>query len=383
MNIIYEILFYIIVFFILIECVLYVYIRFFASNIIFERYASLRHFNSKKGKTLSQYIPHRYLGYCPCPNYSSGKNRHNSFGYRGKEIKIPKPKEQYRIICMGDSTTYCDHIEDHKFSYPDLLENKMNNTRNKKNIEVVNAGSGGYGTLESLIDFETRILDLEPDLIVVYHGINDVHTRLIWPSEKYKNDNSGRRLATYNFAYMPGIWQYSNIFRISAILIGLISPHSTIAKRLSLASKAYQGKEFIIQKRANIYPSKIFIETSANEMLKKNRPKYFRRNIENIIAIAKQRNITVLLVSFATSNLFKNKPTVTSEEYMNSYYEMNSILKKISTDLDVYFLDLAKLLPKDKKYWTDGRHVNELGSEIKAKIISNYIENEIFKNEGM
>ena len=46
-------------------------------------------------------------------------------------------------------------------------------------VEVLNAGVPGYNSWESAIDFQTRVLDAEPDLVVVFFGVNDVHARLV------------------------------------------------------------------------------------------------------------------------------------------------------------------------------------------------------------
>jgi lysophospholipase L1-like esterase len=39
--------------------------------------------------------------------------------------------------------------------------------------EVINAGCPGWTTAEMLIDFELRLLDFKPDVIVIYAGFND------------------------------------------------------------------------------------------------------------------------------------------------------------------------------------------------------------------
>ena len=92
---------------------------------------------------------------------------------------------------MGGSTTYSYDIEDFKKSYPDLLE-KYLQKKDFDNIEVINAGGGGWSSWESLINLELRVLDLDPDLVIIYHGINDIHTRLVWPPEVYQGDNSAQ-----------------------------------------------------------------------------------------------------------------------------------------------------------------------------------------------
>jgi hypothetical protein len=44
------------------------------------------------------------------------------------------------------------------------------------------------------------------------------------------------------------------------------------------------------------------------------------------------------------------------------------------------FFDFASVMPKDKKYWRDGRHVNALGAEKMAELFAEFIhENGLIK----
>jgi len=63
------------------------------------------------------WMPHRYLGYMLRPGYEFGKNRHNSLGYRGREIVLRKPPGEFRMACIAGSTTYDDCIEDPEKTY--------------------------------------------------------------------------------------------------------------------------------------------------------------------------------------------------------------------------------------------------------------------------
>ena len=85
-----------------------------------------------------------------------------------------KPLGEYRIACLGGSTTYTTSVEDWRLSYPALLEHELHNA-GLGSVCVLNCGAAGWSSWESLINLETRVLDLDPDLIVVYHAINGGH----------------------------------------------------------------------------------------------------------------------------------------------------------------------------------------------------------------
>ena len=40
-------------------------------------------------------------------------------------------------------------------------------------FEVLNCGVPGYTSIESLVNLELRLLELDPDVVLIYHGIND------------------------------------------------------------------------------------------------------------------------------------------------------------------------------------------------------------------
>lgn len=357
--------------FILLEISAQIYINNFAGEQNFKKYASLKQIQSRE--SVIKYTPHPYLRYYPTPNYRQAKNRHNSLGYRGDEIEIPKPEGQFRIVCIGGSTTYATDLDDYKMAYPSLLENNLIEA-GYENIKVINAGVGGWTSWESMINFELRILDLDPDVIIINHAINDIHARLVWPPEAYKGDNSALNPAT-GYIIMPSIFEYSSLIRIFMIKTGLTTSHAALEKYGKPSDKSKNTayiSEFKKQKRTNTYPTSIFQEISAMKMLETNKPIFFKRNIRNIVLIAKTEGIKTVLVSFAYSPLFDDS-MVSSDEYNYAYNEMNAVLKDIANELNVSFFDLKKEFPEDKMYYKDGRHVTIEGAQLKVKLFADFL----------
>lgn len=362
--------------FVIFEVFARIYINNFADEYNFKKYASLKQIQSKRNKI--KYTPHPYLRYYPAPNYKSGKNKHNSLGYRGDEIEVPKPEGQFRIVCLGGSTTYTTDIDDYRMSWPYLLEKKLKE-EGYRNVKVINAGVGGWSSWESLINFEFRVLDLKPDMIIIYHAINDIHARFVWPPEAYKGDNTGQYPTSY-YIVMPGILEYSTLLRILMVKAGIIDSHSALerfGRPHDESENTYYMRLFKEQKISKTYPDGIFKEVSAMQMLKTNKPIFFQRNISNIVTLAKDRGIKTVLTSFTYSPLFDD-PMVSSEEYIYAYNEMNMVLKDIASEMKAHFFDLEKIFPDDKSYFFDGRHVTEKGSMLKAELFGKYlIENKL------
>jgi lysophospholipase L1-like esterase len=346
-----------------------------ASPAAFRHYASLRQIEKHPGHTgieKEKYAPHRYIGYVPTPNYVQGENRHNSLGYRGDEISSPKPEGEFRIVCIGGSTTYTPDVEDFRLSYPAQLEAQLH-ARGWQAVRVINAGAESWMSYESLINFELRVLDIEPDLIIVYHGINDIIGRFVYPVEAYQSDNSGAKGPRVTDIFMPGLLEYSTLVRIWLIRTGRVLPHYSVDERLNNWQPTFVAYDWYEQNKDGNYPSGAFEEMPADSLLRNNGPSYFKRNIGQLAAIARARDIAVVLASFAHSTAFDDNPWASSEEIAWAYNESNAVLQEVSVETDSTFFDFVARFPDNPKNFTDGFHVNESGARLKAEIFADFL----------
>ncbi len=97
----------------------------------------------------------------------------NALHMRGGPVLDPKPDDVLRILCLGGSTTFGTGCKADSSAYPALLETMLAARYPGQRFEVLNAGTPGYRSAESLMNLE-RLADLEPDIVIVYHGINDI-----------------------------------------------------------------------------------------------------------------------------------------------------------------------------------------------------------------
>lgn len=303
------------------------------------------------------YSPHHYLNYYGSPNYKSkdGLNMHNSLGFRGDEIAIPKLEGTYRIVILGGSTAYTIGVKDWRKDWARQLQKELRESYNYDKIEVINGALGGWNSWESLINLEFRVLDIEPDMIIIYHGTNDVHTRLT-NQEFYKGDNSGRRKQWVEPKFP--IFLHSAVIRI----ITGINPEGGIGAFIDAETTAGLTKDPSFNKKLNMTPM---------EAIKKNPPIYFERNLRNMIALSKEYNISVLLSTWAHSNQLDDYAA--SPHYEVGFKENNEVVKKVAKLHNVPCYDFESEMPKDKRYWSDGRHVNEEGAKIKGELFAKFI----------
>ena len=93
--------------------------------------------------------------------------------------KKNKPKNTFRIIFLGGSTVEGDGAESIKNNLPAKFKKNVNSflKSNIKNIEVINAGVGGYKSSQELLYFITELTEYKPDLVIFYNGWNDFQFR--------------------------------------------------------------------------------------------------------------------------------------------------------------------------------------------------------------
>jgi hypothetical protein len=98
----------------------------------------------------------------------------NSQGLRDYEYPLQKPPDVYRILLLGDSTTFGWGV-----ALSDTTAKILERELNAKHIpgysrfEVLNSGVGNYDSVQEVTYYKTRGRDFHPDLVVLGYFIND------------------------------------------------------------------------------------------------------------------------------------------------------------------------------------------------------------------
>ena len=339
--------------FIMLEIGARLWLNYLATPDQFDRYVLFTSIDPKE----FAFTPHPYLSYYPTPNYRKGLTSHNSMGYRSDEFPLEKPSEVYRIVVLGGSSTYDVSIKDNANTFTAQLERLLKDDYGYQNVQVINAGVPGYNSWEILVNLEFRVLDLDPDLIIIYEGTNDVHARMVEPSA-YRGDDLGRRQAWH----VPSValWEHSALLRILSRAMNLTRQIS-IDDFVSSSTYVSWPYEYRLSED-NLDPI---------EILKENPPIYFRRNLENMSAIAKEHDVEIMFSTWAYSPYLNDYAS--EGYYQQGFQENNSVVKEVAADQQIPLFDFVEVMPQDAKYWADGRHVNEAGALVKARLFAEFI----------
>ncbi len=300
----------------------------------------------------SNIIPVPYVSYVPDPAYEG----HNSLGYRGPEFEIPKPKDTFRIVTMGGSTTYSTGTTADE-SYPAFLQSILRDEYGYTNVEVINAGVTGYTTWEILAAYAFRVVELEPDMLIYYGAVNDLVVRERNSVDCYRGLNpqrglnGNRGLFVERNAPLPA----SALYRLAAIQLNWMD--NPLALDSSFESTRVQCESdpggFTLGKR-----------------LIANAPIYYERNIRNLMTLAKSHGLQPILSSWVY-NPEANRPLL----WQQSIAQHNAVTLQLASDMEIPYIDLAADFPTDAVDWEpDGVHFLPSGNRELAKRFAVFLD---------
>jgi len=280
----------------------------------------------------------------------------NSHGFRGEEIKQPKPANLYRIICFGDSSTYGVFVPFDQI-YSTKLQKKLRKHFKGMNIEVINAGVLGYSTLQILALIDEKLSLLEPDLIIVCAGINDASTM----SEEQLED---RKLIPFYGDILPTIKYYGEHSRLISLAGKLLfkgfDPLAPLPLPEKFDEKMTKRRVSVPDYEENL--EKIFDKAS----------KLSAKTIFLAFSIPPEYQEAMERVSRKTGAIF-----VDAESALQSYYRAHKVGGDSPQDRIEYFMRIntyfANLLGeegmkirRDRLLFVDNCHPNSLGHSVIA-----------------
>ena len=132
----------------------------------------------KYAKQLKRPVADPNLSFVHVPNVSAflmgAPVSINSHGLRDREYTEAKPPGVYRIVMLGDSTTFGWGVPAEQ-TVAKILEAKLNRigVPGYNNAEVINAGVGNYNTVQEVTHYLTYERGFRPDVVILQYFIND------------------------------------------------------------------------------------------------------------------------------------------------------------------------------------------------------------------
>lgn len=126
----------------------------------------------------TQFEPSDDIPYIHKPNLSHARARGHavihtdSLGLRSMTsgtVYDTKAPYEYRIGIVGDSITFGEGVPNTEDTFPQVLEDLLNQSQNRK-VTVFNFGASAYSLRQILATLSHRMVGIEPDLVVMAIG---------------------------------------------------------------------------------------------------------------------------------------------------------------------------------------------------------------------
>ncbi|MCX8035714.1 MAG: GDSL-type esterase/lipase family protein [Candidatus Sumerlaeia bacterium] len=288
---------------------------------------------------LRHFRQHPYRAYMLVPGARSGDGRFsiNTQGFRGPEISPAKPSGVFRIACLGDEVTFGDSATTDSHTWPARMEQALrarNHAASSQSagIEVINAGVPGYTSLESLIHFETWLLDYNLDAAVFHHGFNDAvfmacfkdfapdytHARRVFwdPKPRWWERSFLLSLGLRRFDTAANPWGMGPAMELSQLLL-------TDAGCMAVSDE---------QKQAYFKPERMRV---------------FARNLRSFVFVARAHGVEPVL-----STTVCGPPAGFLAEVVG---RLNDCIRQTAASLDVRCIDIAAKMPWSAESFEDMR----------------------------
>ena len=281
----------------------------------------------------------------PKPGSSVGTVQVNSLGFRGAEIEDPKPAGRLRIAFLGGSTTYCAETSGLEGTWPHLVTEGLREAFPGADLDYVNGAAGGYSTKQSLLNLQHRVAPLDPDVIVIYHGTNEL----------------------------------TQDSREKAAQLGLFDPQVLEQDALGEISLAW----YLIRK--NVLAQKRKSASVGGERLEVDPSTYsapFGTRLRALIAEARKHAARVVVVTFshrvratqsadgrreASASSLYYMPYMTVDGVLAGFEEYNDLIREVAAETDVLLVEGEDEIPGNAEHFADSVHLTDAGCALQAQ----------------
>lgn len=274
------------------------------------------------------------LGYSFKPNHKYKKvgakrnfwvdHRTNKQGFSFTEDITEIEKSKLKMIfCIGGSTTASAEVA-HDKKWPTILDIYCI----KHKYRVINAGVPGYRSIHEKLLFEKKILSYNPEIIIIYSGLNDFQAQFITKNKDLNDPFNHFFLHTIPTSRWQWLLQNSSLIHSTRKLLYLVSRNTPKVKR-----NKYQLVDI-----KNALDNPVWIE-------------FWKKNICEIIELCHKKNIICFLLSHCLP-VFKHatdyeKKLADEKIYMNSAFDhylqfqkvINNEAKEICIRRNAVYLD--------------------------------------------
>ena len=258
----------------------------------------------------------------------------------------PKPADEYRVVCLGGSTTAWSAGDGKRWT--ELLEDRLRVELPTRNIRVINQGREWFTTQHSLINYETNVRQLQPDLVIVMHAINDFMVNAdhsYYSSGPFRDDyghhngpltrlSRNRSLLRFGAEVFRGVWYHQDREALDVSDFPGLQPYRRNLARLAQLTRL-DGTQLVLMTQANLYKENYTEEEQGSLWL----------HTHNSVGPDRYWNLE------------------TAKRGMDQY---NEALRAIASAENIPLVELDRTMPKTLEYLIDDCHYSSEAMELIA-----------------
>jgi len=280
-----------------------------------------------------------------------GRVHIDRLGYRSPERPLERPPGVRRVLVSGGSTTFDLGATHDRATWPWQLE--LGLREQGLPVEVWNAGLPTWTSLENVVSLAVRDLDLEPDVAVLYQGINDLRPGSAVPFDRHyeRQAEATRRTLAFDLAPVPWVQRSIAVER----------------------ARGWVGRLERLPSVLRPPPQAQRVERLPDEAVRT-----FERNVRSYVAIARSAGARVLLV---TQVLWLDASSRESEVHSLEQWipgldgpsavveleRLNDVVRRVAADERVALADVARDVAWADEDFGDPMHFRDAGSEKLAR----------------
>ena len=302
----------------------------------------------------------------------------NNMGLRGGAMSVPKPAGEFRIIMVGGSTTECIYLDDSQAVHAALQsELRARLASDRVSIQVYNAGKSGHHSDDHISMIAHRVAHLEPDMITVFAGINDLAVSVRHFDYLHFSGDPRRRLSSSRLIGMAAT--ELQIPRRLYYLLKRIRPRADTDITEEITKTSDYRRKVELCRATPLSETKPHTDTDA-----------YRTNLRMIAGLCKACGTKLVFMTQATTWNSKVDPEASNwhwmlrrsgkryrEDWMDEAIEsLNDVMREVGAEQGVPVYDTARRVPKSLEFFYDDLHFNVKGAAEAARGLADLIVRE-------